>query len=160
MIFTGWTKFCIFILFMGMIGLPLAFPPMVKAIEVDPELMEKFETNETAGYVIYFRAKANLSDVPKADWKEQSEFINRALQENANRSQARVRSYLFGRRIPYRSFWKDNSIIVEGSDLDTFKGLQSFSEIESIQNHKVESKDPRKVDPVETKGNLPATNKP
>jgi hypothetical protein len=122
------------------------------AIEVDPDLTRKFETDETAGYIIYFRAKANLSDAPKTDWKEQSEFINRALQENANRSQTRVRSYLFGRRIPYRSSWKDNTIVVERSDRDTFDGLQSFPEIEAIRLYKTEPYDPSKTAPAEKKG--------
>lgn len=146
--------------FVGVIVLLLTLPFVSWAIEIDPELEEMFVTNETAGYVICFRAKANLSDVPKTDWKEQNEFINRALQENANRSQARVRSYLFVRRVPYRSLWKENTLIVDKSDRDTFEGLKSFSEIESIKSHKVESKDTAKVDPVDTKGNVPATNKP
>jgi hypothetical protein len=136
---------------MGFIGFPIVFPPMVKAIEVDPELLEEFKTNGTAGYVLYFRTKANLSGAPKTDWKEQSEFINRALQENANRSQDRVRSYLFGRRIPYRSFWKDNTIVVEKSDQGTFEDLQSFAEIEAIRIYKTAHKDLPKTMPVEKK---------
>jgi hypothetical protein len=158
--FKKWVRLVTLAWFVGVIFLPITFPALAWAIEIDPELEELFVTNETAGYVIYFHAKANLSDAPKTDWKEQNEFINRALQENANRSQARVRSYLFGRRVPYRSIWKENMIIVDRSDRDTFEGLKSFSEIESIKSHKVGSKDSRKVDPVETKGNIPATNKP
>ncbi len=128
------------VLFIGIIGLPFFFLPVVEAIEVDPELTEKFRENETAGYVIYFRTKANLSGAPSANWKEQNEFINRSLQENANRSQTRVRSYLFGHRVPYRSLWKDNTIVVERSDQSVFEGLQSFAEIEAIRTYKVEQK--------------------
>jgi hypothetical protein len=149
MIFKRWTRFFTLTLFMGFIGFPIIFPQMVKAIEVDPELLEEFKTNGTAGYVIYFHAKANLSGAPKTDWKEQSEFINRALQENANRSQDRVRSYLFGRRISYRSSWKDNTIVIEKSDLDTLEGLQSYREIESIRVYKKEPKGIPKTVPVE-----------
>jgi hypothetical protein len=155
-----WGRFPTLACFVGVIFFSITLPVLAWAIEIDPELEELFVANETAGYVIYFRAKANLSDAPKTDWKEQNEFINRALQENANRSQARVRSYLFSHRVPYRSVWKENTIIVDRSDRDTFEDLKSFSEIESIKSYKVESKDLRKVDPVETKGNIPATNKP
>jgi hypothetical protein len=151
MIFIGWIRFFIFNLMVGIIGFSLAFPPMVKAIEVDPELVEEFKANDIAGYIIYFSAKANLTGVPKTDWKEQSEFINRSLQENANRSQARVRSYLFGRRVPYRSFWKDNTIVIERSDWDTFEGLQFFKEIEAIQIYKTEPKTIPKAGNVEKK---------
>jgi hypothetical protein len=147
----GWIRFFILNLFVGIIVLRLAFPPALKAIEVDPELLDEFKVNGTAGYMIYFRAKANLSGAPKTDWKEQSEFINRALQENANHSQNRVRSYLFGRRVPYRSFWKDNTIVIEKSDLDTFEGLQFFKEIEAIQIYKTEPKAILQTVPVEKK---------
>jgi len=132
-----------------MIGILLTLSGTAKAIEVDPELMERFKTEETAGYVIYFRAQANLSAAPTTGWKDQSEFINRALQENAARSQARVRSYLFGRRIPYRSFWTDNTIVVDRSDKDTFAGLRSFPEIDAIRSHRGESKDQSKIAPLE-----------
>jgi hypothetical protein len=147
----GWISFFIFNLMVGTIGFFLVFPPMVKAIEVDPELVEEFKANDIAGYIIYFSAQANLTGAPKTDWKEQSEFINRALQENANRSQARVRSYLFGRRVPYRSFWKDNTIVVERSDQGIFEGLQFFKEIEAIQIYKTEPKAIPKTGPVEKK---------
>lgn len=140
MIFMGWARFFVIVLFTGIIGSPFVFLPSVEAIEVDPELIEKFKENETAEYVIYFRAKANLSGAPSSSWKEQNEFINRALQENANRSQARVRSYLFGNKVPYRSTWKNNSIVVEGSDRGVFEGLQSFAEIEAIRTYRVEQK--------------------
>jgi len=151
MIFIGWIRFFIFNLMVGIIGFSLAFPPMVKAIEVDPKLVGQFKANDIAGYIIYFSAKANLTGAPKTDWKEQSEFINWALQENANRSQARVRSYLFGRRVPYRSFWKDNTIVIERSDWDTFEGLQFFKEIEAIQIYNTEPKAIPKTVPVEKK---------
>ena len=155
-----WGRIIYFACFVGTLCLPIYLSPVAGAIEIDPAIEEQFTANESAGYVIYFRAKANLSGAPKTDWKEQSEFINRALQENANRSQARVRSYLFDRRVPHRSVWKDNSIMVDRSDKDVFEGLKSFSEIETIKSRNVESKDSRKVDSIEIKGNTPATDKP
>lgn len=120
----------------------LILPLTVKAVEVDPELLESFKTNESSGYAIYFAAKANLSGIPQADWKQQNEFVNKALRENADRSQARVKSYLFNRRVPYRSLWKDNIIIVDKSDRDTFEGLLSFPEIEAIKGFTTGGKTP------------------
>jgi|GEM_PF-1486810 len=140
MITIRWVKLTAIAFFFGIICLPFGFPLTADAIEVDPELIEQFKTNETAGYVIYFRAKANLSGAPSTNWKEQNEFINHALQETANRSQARVRSYLFGNKVPYRSVWKDNIIVVEKSDRGIFEGLLSFAEIEAINVYKTQLK--------------------
>ena len=159
MIFKKWGKLFSLAYFLGIICSPMIFPAGAGAIEIDPELEEFFISNETAGYAIYFRAKANLSEAPKTGWKEQSEFVSKALQDTANQSQARVRSYLFGRRVSYRSLWKENVIVVDRSDRDTFEGLKSFSEIESIKGLKMEAKNPRKVDPVETKDDMSTTKK-
>lgn len=158
--FKKWSRFVAFTSFVAVIFIPVALPILSWAVEIDPELEEQFTTSEKAGYVVYFRAKANLSGAPKTDWKEQSEFINKALQENANRSQARVRSYLFDRRIPYRSVWKDNTIVVDRSNKDVYDGLKSFPEIESIKSIKPDSKESRKAQPIEVTGSAPEANKP
>lgn len=159
MIFKKWGKLFSLAYFLGIICSPMIFPAGAGAIEIDPELEEFFVSNETAGYAIYFRAKANLSEAPKTGWKEQSEFVSKALQDTANQSQARVRSYLFGRRVSYRSLWKENVIVVDRSDRDTFEGLKYFLEIESIKGLQMEAKNPRKVDPVETKDDMSTTKK-
>lgn len=158
--FKKWSRFVTLTSFAAVILLPVTLPILTWAVEIDPAIEELYATSETAGYVIYFRAKANLSGTPKTDWKEQSEFINQALQENANRSQARVRSYLFDRRVPYRSVWKDNTIVVDSSVKDIFESLKSFPEIESIKSIKADPKEPRKVQPIEVKGSAPESNKP
>jgi hypothetical protein len=159
MIFKKWGKLFSLAYFLSILCSPMILPAGTSAIEVDPELEEYFVSNETSGYAIYFRAKANLSEAPKTGWKEQSEFVSKALQDTANQSQARVRSYLFGRRVSYRSLWKENVIVVDRSDRDTFEGLKSFSEIESIKGLKMETKSPRKVGPVETKDDMPTPKK-
>jgi len=83
------------------------------------------------------------------------------LQDTANKSQARVRSYLFNRRVPYRSLWKENMIIVDKSDRDTLQGLQYFSEIEAIRTVlKTEPKESKKKEPANTTGTTTMTNKP
>jgi hypothetical protein len=150
-----------FVCFVVLIVVLMALSPVARAIEIDPELVEKFEADGITGYAIYFRAKANLSEAPKTGWKEQSEFVNKALQDTANQSQARVRSYLFNRRVPYRSLWKENIIIVDRSERDTFQGLQYFSEIEAIRTGlKAEPKDSKKTEPANTTGTTSTTNKP
>jgi hypothetical protein len=147
--------------FVVFIVLLMALPPVARAIEIDPELEEKFEADGATGYAIYFRAKANLSEAPRTGWKEQSDFVSKVLQDTANQSQARVRSYLFNRRIPYRSLWKENIIIVDRSDRDTFQGLQYFSEIEAIRTGlKADPKDSKKTEPANTTGLTTTTNKP
>jgi hypothetical protein len=159
--FKRWTKFVSLTCFVGAIFLPLTLIAVARAIEIDPELEEKFGADGITGYAIYFRAKANLFEAPKTGWKEQSEFVNKALQDTANQSQARVRSYLFNRRVSYRSLWKENIIIVDRSDRDTFQGLQFFSEIEAIRTGlKAEPKDSKKTVPANTTGAATTTNKP
>lgn len=155
-----WGKGICLTCFLGILCLLIYCLPFAWAIEIDPAIEELYATSETAGYVIYFRAKANLSGTPKTDWKEQSEYINRALQENANRSQARVRSYLFDRRVPYRSVWKDNTIVVDMSSKDIFEGLKSFPEIESIKSKEFGPNDSRKIGSGQIKDSVPAGIKP
>jgi len=133
-----WTKkfflmsfFCFLALLDFLWALPL--PSRAATIEIEQELQEQMEADETTGYVIYFRGQANLAEIPKTEWQQQSKLVNKALQEAANQSQARVRSYLFNRRIPFRSLWVDNVIIVDRSDRDTFEGLASFPEIKAVR---------------------------
>jgi hypothetical protein len=116
-----------------MVTLALTLSSASSAIEIDPELEEQMQAEGTAGYVMSFHSASNLTEAPKTDWKAQSEFLDKAVQDSANKSQAPVRSYLFNRRIGYRTFWKTNTIVVEKSDRDTLEGLKAFPEIESIK---------------------------
>ncbi|OPY79360.1 MAG: hypothetical protein A4E65_01891 [Syntrophorhabdus sp. PtaU1.Bin153] len=112
----------------------LAFPAgSCPAIEIEPKLRVQIDADETTGYTIHFAEKANLTRAPKTGWEEQRDFVTKTLQETANRSQARVRSFLFSRKVPFRSIWNENIIIVDRSDKDTFEGLAVFSEIETIR---------------------------
>ncbi len=112
----------------------LVFSPwFCQAIEIEPKLRVQIDADETTGYTIHFAEKTNLTQAPKTGWREQHDFVTKMLQETANRSQARVRSYLFSRKAPFRSIWNENVIIVDRSDKDTFEGLALFSEIEAIR---------------------------
>ena len=104
-----------------------------QALEIDPELEEKIADDETTGYTIYFRQQPILRQAPRGGWKEQRDFIAKTLRETSSRSQARVQRYLFKARVPHRSLWKENIIIVDRSDRDTFEGLKGFPEIEAIR---------------------------
>lgn len=115
------------------VTLLVSLPTGSSAIEVEPKLRAQIDADETTGYTIHFGEKANLTQAPKTGWKEQRDFVTKMLHETANRSQARVRSYLFNRKVPFRSMWTDNVIIVDRSDKDTFEGLAFFPEIEAIR---------------------------
>lgn len=109
------------------------FPISGQALDVDPDLEEEMNADETTGYIISFRRQALLRQPPQGGWKEQRAFIMKSLRQTAERSQARVRKYLFDRKIPHRTLWNDNIIIVDKSDRETFEGLKTFPEIEAIR---------------------------
>jgi subtilisin family serine protease len=100
--------------------------------QVEPELLNQIASDESSGYLIYFREKANLSEAYNLDWEARGWYVMETLQAVAERSQTSVRSYLDSQRAVYQAFWIDNVIVVERSDLNTFNGLLGFTEIESI----------------------------
>lgn len=109
------------------------FPISGQAFDIDPDLEERIKSDETTGYVICFQQQALLRQAPRGGWKEQRDFIMKSLRETADRSQKRVRNYLFERKIPHRTLWKENIIVVDRSDKDTFEGLKAFPEIRAIR---------------------------
>ncbi len=101
---------------------------------IDPDLILKFQSSGINGYMIHFQDQADLSVAYLLDWDTRGAFVMRALQDTADRSQARVRAYLDSVGVQYHAFWIDNIIVVEGSDFNTFQGLFSFQEIRSIRS--------------------------
>ncbi len=98
--------------------------------EIEPELVAQIQAEGSAGYLIYFREAPDLTPATKLDWQARGRYAVAALQETADRSQKGVRAYLEARGVPYRSFWIDNVIVVERSDLSTANTLAtSFPEI-------------------------------
>ena len=118
---------------------------------VEPALLRQIQKNDTAGYMIYFREKADLSAAQGMDWQARGRFVTQRLRETAERSQKRVRGYLDAAGASYTPFWIDNIIVVKSSRRATFSGLLAFSEIESLkvrrtmQLIKPEKTDARKV---------------
>ena len=105
---------------------------------VEPELQSQIAANPNVGYLIYLRDKADLSTADKMSWVERGEFVMKSLQATASASQAKVIAYLDAQKADYQSFWIDNIILVNSSDLNTFNGLLNFPEIESLRARRTE----------------------
>jgi uncharacterized repeat protein (TIGR02543 family) len=118
------------------IGLAYAAPSSAQtdaSIQVEDALTQQFEQQGSAGYLIYFRAKADLTAASKMGWNERGQFVLEALQKTALDKQAKVRAYLDAQGIKYQSFWIDNIIAVDSSTYKAFNGLMAFSEIQSLK---------------------------
>jgi subtilisin family serine protease len=102
-------------------------------ILAEPELMAEFAAKGSAGYLVYFKDKADLSEANKMDWSERGWYVYNALTSAADQSQAAVRQLLDKQKVEYQAFWIDNVIVVESSDLKTFNQLFGFTEIESLR---------------------------
>ena len=100
---------------------------------VEPELEAQFMVEEEAGYMIQFKQRPNLSLAYELDWETRGRFVVNSLQFAADSSQQRVRAYLNARGVDYDAFWIDNVIMVNSSDINTFNGLLSFIEIDSLR---------------------------
>ncbi len=105
-------------------------------IEVEPGLRVRLMAGQTAGYLIYFREKPDLSTAYTMEWIERGRFVASALQQAAERSQAEVRAYLDAQGVAYRAFWVENVISVESSKHATFSGLMDFTEISALRQHR------------------------
>ena len=102
-------------------------------VEVEAQLLNELGTDESTGYLIYFRERPDLSPADEMDWIERGQFVTQALQETASHSQARVRAYLDEQGISYKAYWIDNVISVRASNWATVNGLQNFPEIEALR---------------------------
>ncbi len=107
------------------------------AIQVDERLLAQFEEAESAGYMIFFRDTPDLAPAYEMDWETRGRFVYETLSAAALRSQARVRRYLDGQKIPYEAFWIENVIVVEGSPISVMNNLMSFQEIVAIRANPV-----------------------
>ncbi len=106
-----------------------ATPPIM----VEPDLQAKMASDGSAGYLIYFREKPDLTGASAMAWQNRGAFVADALQTTARGTQDQVRQYLDSRQVAYKSFWVANVIVVEESDRAVLDDLQRFPEIESIK---------------------------
>jgi len=105
-------------------------------IEVEPGLLVQLMAGQTAGYLIYFREKPDLSPAYEMDWIERGRFVANTLSQAADRSQAGVRAYLDAQGVSYKSFWIENVISVQSSNRTVFNGLLGFSEIQTLRQRR------------------------
>ncbi len=103
------------------------------SIQVEDALTRQFETQGSAGYLIYFRSNADLTPASKMGWDERGQFVMDTLQEAARTSQSDVKAYLDKQGVSYQSFWIDNVIAVDSSTSQVFNQLMSFPEIQSLK---------------------------
>jgi len=103
------------------------------SIQVEDALARQFEQQGSAGYLIYFRSKADLVAASKMGWNERGQFVMETLQKAALNNQASVRAYLDAQGVKYQSFWIDNIIAVDSSTSQVFNGLMAFPEIQSLK---------------------------
>jgi subtilisin family serine protease len=112
---------------------PASHTSVRAGIEVEPDLQLEMDGSGTAGYLIYFRDRPDLSAAFGMDWSERGWFVATALQETAKRSQARVRALLDDQAVDYEPFWIDNVIAVNSSSRNTLNSLIGFSEIAALR---------------------------
>jgi len=104
-----------------------------KTPEVEPELLQQIQSNDSTGYLIYFREKADLSPAYKMDWDRRGQYVIDVLQATAQKSQGKVIKYLDAQKADYQVFWIENVIAVNASNMQTFNGLMNFPEIEALK---------------------------
>ncbi len=102
-------------------------------IVVEPELQKQLQSNQQSGYLIYLRAKPDLSAAASMPWNERGKFVAEQLQKAAQLSQAPILDYLKAHGAAYKAFWVDNIIAVDRSDQTTFNGLLRFNGIEALR---------------------------
>ncbi len=102
-------------------------------IQVEEELSDQMAIDSSTGYMIYFRDHSDLSAAYSKNWEERGKLVLKTLQSSAEKAQKEVRAYLDEQGVPYQSFWVDNIIVVEKSNLGVFNNLMSFPEIESLR---------------------------
>ena len=103
---------------------------------VEPQLQAEFMVEREAGYMIQFRSRPDLSLAYQLDWETRGRFVVNTLQETADKSQQRVQAYLDAKGVQYDSFWVQNVILVNSSNIETFNGLKSFIEIDSLRSRR------------------------
>jgi subtilisin family serine protease len=106
-------------------------------IQVESELLAEFSSEGKAGYMVYFAAQPDLSAVEGMGWEERGQYVYAALTRAAEQAQAPARRVLDEAGVPYQSFWIDNVLLVESSDLKTFNSLRELAGIREMKGRRV-----------------------
>jgi subtilisin family serine protease len=130
---------------------PAANPPPVLDLQqashlpgVDPQILSEMAASRSGStsFFILFGAKADLARSKQIhDWNSRGRFVYDALQTAAGQSQARVRAWLEGQGIPYRSFFADNSLFVI-ADKNVLRELAAFPEVVGFRANHIHPLDP------------------
>ena len=108
-----------------------------QGIFVEPTVLEQLEGQGSAGYLIYFKEKPDLSPAYKMDWHSRGVFVMEALRKAATTAQSEVKAILDKKGVKYKSFWIDNIIAVESSDANTLAEVLQTKGIKEIRARKV-----------------------
>ena len=98
-------------------------PPQSK---IERRLEMAVTSGEQVGIFITFGEKPDLSRAYKMGWEERGKFVYETLKRTADKSQARVRAFLDARKIPYQSFFVDNSIYIQTGDSPLLNNLAAL----------------------------------
>jgi subtilisin family serine protease len=111
-------------------------PEPSASITVDPVVLQEINANGSASYWVEFRSEASLSSAKQMNWEERGWYVYNQLTEQATHAQHDVVDYLKRSGVKYQSYWINNTILVQSSNLTTLNGLMSFAEIEAIKPRK------------------------
>jgi uncharacterized repeat protein (TIGR01451 family) len=103
------------------------------SVRIEPELQDQLRADGELSYLIDLRERPDLGPALTMSWNDRGRYVVDSLREAAEWSQARIRAYLDGNRVAYRTFWIDNLIVVESSSREVFDGLLDMSEIEVLR---------------------------
>jgi subtilisin family serine protease/bacillopeptidase F (M6 metalloprotease family) len=115
----------------------VSFFAQEQGVSVEPKVLEQLEAQGSAGYLIYFKDKPDLSPAFKMDWLSRGVFVMESLRKAAEKAQGEVKAILDKRGVKYKSFWIDNIIAVESSDTATLAEVLKAKGIKEIRAKKV-----------------------
>ncbi len=114
---------------------PLSAEPVRKpsTVTIEPALEAAMRSRGEATILIDFRERPDLSPALSMDWEARGRYVVEALRATADRTQARVRTYLEAEGTSFQAFWIDNYILVPSASREILEGLATFGEIEILR---------------------------
>jgi len=103
--------------------------------KIDAGLMSRLADDDDAKapFFVVFGERPDLTPAYRISNRQaRAQFVARALQATANRSQAGVRGYLQGRRVAFTPFWIENKIYIPQGTLELARALAQRPEVVAI----------------------------
>lgn len=154
-LFRSKVSLCKLMLFNFIFLVCVAAPGMSSSspITVEPDLHARLASDGSAGCLIYFGDKVDLSGAAAMTWQPRGERVVQTLQNTAQGAQSRVRDYLDRLGVKYRSYWAANVIAADGVSQTILDGLMGFPEIETITaRHTIPLPEPADQDALQGAG--------